>query len=86
MSLSGDDIVEASLLEPTGKEHKTSPMPEEEAILLDQEHELPEASEAAAPLLEHLEISRPAEPTKQINAPTTSAPLFPMSKPSCHSS
>ena len=34
MSLSMDDIVEASLLEPTGEECKTSPMPKEEAILL----------------------------------------------------
>ena len=45
MSLSRDDIVEASLLEPTGKECKTSPTQEEEAILMGEEHELPEASQ-----------------------------------------
>ena len=37
MSLSWDDIVEVSLLEPTGEEHKTSPTLEEEAILLGKE-------------------------------------------------
>ena len=40
MSLSGDDIVEASLLEPMGDERGTSPTPEEEATLLGEELEL----------------------------------------------
>ena len=42
MTLSGDDIVEASLLEPTGEEHGTSPTPKEEAALLVEEIELPQ--------------------------------------------
>ena len=37
MTLSGDDIVEASLLKPTEEEHGTSPTPEEEATLLSEE-------------------------------------------------
>ena len=34
MALSSDKIVKASLLRPTGEEHRTSPSPEEEATLL----------------------------------------------------
>ena len=63
MNLSGDDIVEASLLEPAGEECKTSHTLQEEAILLDEEHELLEATEAAACLPECPEILRLAEPT-----------------------
>ena len=60
MSLSGDDIVEASLLEPAGEEHRTSPTLEEEAFLLGQELELLEAPKAAS-LPECPEIPKPAE-------------------------
>ena len=42
MTLSGDDIVEASLLNPTGAEHGTSPMLEEEAALHGEVIELPQ--------------------------------------------
>ena len=83
-SLNGDDIVEASLLEPAGEECKTSPMPEEEAAILDEEPKLLEAPEAAESLPECLDISGPAESAEQINAPTTPAPLSDMSKPDCH--
>ena len=76
-----DDIVEVSLLESPGQECETSPTLEEEATLLDKEHEPLEAPEAAASLLECLEIPRPAEPMEQMNAPTTSAPLSSMSNP-----
>ena len=37
MSLNGDDIVEAFLLEPIGQELRTSPILEEEAALLGEE-------------------------------------------------
>ena len=47
MSLSWDDIVEASLLEPADKECETSPMLEEETILLGEVPELLEVQEAA---------------------------------------
>ena len=39
ISLNGDDIVEALLLEPAGKELRTFPTLEEEAALLGEEHE-----------------------------------------------
>ena len=42
MTLSGDDIVEASLLKPTGKEHGISSTPEEETAHLGKETELPQ--------------------------------------------
>ena len=42
MTLSGNNIVDASLLKPTGEEHGTSPTPEEEAALLGREVKLPE--------------------------------------------
>ena len=41
MTLSRDDIVEASLLKPTGEEHGTFHTPEEEAALLGKEIKLP---------------------------------------------
>ena len=41
MTLSGDDIIEASLLKHTKEECGASPTPEEEAILL---HKKPEAA------------------------------------------
>ena len=43
MSLSGDDIVETTLLGPAGKEHGASLMFEEDAILLEEELESLEA-------------------------------------------
>ena len=67
VGLNGDDIVEASLLEPTGYEPRTSPTPEEEADLLGKDLELPKASEAVASLQECPETLYPEEPTKQIN-------------------
>ena len=82
ISLSGNDIVEASLLETAGEECGTSPMPEEEVLLLDEEIELPEAPEAAAFLPECPAIPDPMESTEQINSPSTSAPPSPMPKPS----
>ena len=42
MTLSGDDIVEASLLKPMGEEHRTPPTMEEEAALLCEEIKLPQ--------------------------------------------
>ena len=73
--LNGDDIVEVLLLEPTGKELRTSPTPEEEAILLGEELEPLKAPEAAVSLPECLETPEPVEPTKQINALNTLHPL-----------
>ena len=52
MSLNGDDIVEALLLEPTSNKPRTSPIPEEEASLLGEELELAEAPETTAPSLQ----------------------------------
>ena len=57
------------------------PTLEEEAILLVEELEMPEAPEAAASLLECLETPKPMEPTKQINTPTTPAPSSPTLNP-----
>ena len=48
INLTVDDIVEVSLLESPGEESETSPTLEEEATLLDKEHEPLEAPEAAA--------------------------------------
>ena len=39
MNLNGNDIVEASLLKPTGEEPRSCPTPEEEAVLLGKEDE-----------------------------------------------
>ena len=73
MSLSADDIVEASCLEPTGEECRTSPTAEEEAVLLGEEPEplevpeatsLPECSEI--PELSEQINTQPAEPSEQI--------------------
>ena len=96
MCLSGYEIIEASLLEPTGKVHGTSPTPEEEAALLGEEPKLLETPKATS-LLEHLEIPEPAESSEQINAhpmesteqtdiPSTSPPPSPMPTPSYHPS
>ena len=80
VSLSGDDIMEASLLQPTGDERGTSPTPEEEAILLGEEVKVPEAPDS---LLECPEIPKSVEPTKQTDDPSPSPPPSPMPKP-CH--
>ena len=40
MTLSGDDIVEASLLKPMGDEHATPPTPKKEAAPLGEETKL----------------------------------------------
>ena len=73
MSLNGDDIVKALLLEPTCEELRTSPTPGEEATLLGEELELPEVPAAAASLQEHPETPKPEEPTEWIN--TLSIPV-----------
>ena len=80
VSLSRDDIREASLLQPTGVEHGTSPTPEEEAILLGKEVELPEAPGS---LPECMEIPEPVQPTKQTDAPSPSPPPSPLPQPCC---
>ena len=41
MTLSSDDIAEASLLKPMGEEHGTPTTPEEEAVLPGKEIKLP---------------------------------------------
>ena len=61
MTLSGDDIVEASLLKPTGEEHGTLPTPEEETTLLGEEIKLPQLPGSPP---ERLEIPRFVEPAK----------------------
>ena len=64
MALSRDEIVEISLLKPTGEEHRTSPTPEEEATLLG-EVELPQAPK-------QLEVHEPEHPAEQIAVPVAS--------------
>ena len=56
MHLSGDDIVEVSLLEPGGEKLWASSTLEEEAVLLGKEFESPENPKATS-LLKYLEIS-----------------------------
>ena len=68
MSLNGDDIVKASLLEPMGNESGSSPTPEEEASLLGEELELPATPEATASLQACPKTPVPKEPTKQIDS------------------
>ena len=82
MTLSGDDIVETSLLKPTGEEHGTSPIPEEEATLLGEEIELPQVSGS---LPEWLEIPSFVEPGKWSTTPSAPSPS-PMPQPGCHPS
>ena len=83
MTLSGDDIMVASLLKPTEEEHGTSPMQEEKAILLGEEVILPKVPGS---LLECLEISKLVEPVKQTNAASTSLAPSPTTQPGCHTS
>ena len=73
MTLSGDDIVKASLLKPTEEECGTTPTLEEEAILLGEEVEL---QEVPGSLPKWLEIPQFVEPAIWANAPSTSPPPF----------
>ena len=65
--LSGDEIVEESLLEPAGEEHGSSFTLEEEATLLGEELKPPETTKATS-FWECPEIPQPTEPSEQINA------------------
>ena len=96
MCLSGDEIVEASLLDPTGEEDRTSPAPEEETALLGEEPKPPETPKATS-LPECLEIpeatepsewiiAQPVEATKQTDTPSASPSPSPTPKPSCYPS
>ena len=96
MHLGGDEIVEASLLEPAVEEHRTFPIPEEETTLLGEEPEPPETPKVTS-LPEGLEIPEPTEPSEQINAqpmesteqtdtPSASPPASPMPSSSQHPS
>ena len=69
MTLNGDDVVEASLLRPTGKELGPSPTPEEKTTLLGKEDG---SSEKPRPTLRHSEIPRLVEPAEWVTAPVTS--------------
>ena len=66
MTLSGDNIVEASLLKPTKEELGASPTLEEEAVLLSKEPE-------TVSLPEHLEISELPEPSEKIDVQPASS-------------
>ena len=90
MTLSGDNIIEASLLRPRKEEHGTSPTLEEEAILLGDNPE-------TTSLPEHPEIYEQPEPSEQIDTKPTrsteqtdtlSTPptLSPVTQLSCHPS
>ena len=66
MCLSGDEIVEGSLFEPAGEEHRTSSTPEEEAYLQGEEP-MPLETPKASSLPECPEIPEPTEPLEQID-------------------
>ena len=69
MTLSGDSVVEASLLRPTGEESGPFPTPEEETILLGKEDEplgVPD------PIPRQVEIPRFVEPAEWTTTPVTS--------------
>ena len=83
MTLSGDDIIEASLLKPTKEECGTSPTPEEEAILLGKYVGPPDVPGS---LPECPEFSKLAEPTEQTDALSTSPPPSPVPQLSFHPS
>ena len=79
MSLNGDDIVEASLMEPTGEELQNLPHPRGGShALLGEELQPPEAPETAA-FLPGMSRNLKAheQPTEQINAVSTPAPSSP---------
>ena len=81
MTLKGDDVVEASLLRPTGEVLGSSPTPEEEAALLNKEDAPATVSD---PSPRPLEIPRLIEPGEWATTPTASAkPQF-APKPHCH--
>ena len=80
MTLSGDNIVEASLLKHTGEEHGRSPTLEEVAALLGKDVKLPEV---LGSLPECPEIPMFVEPAEQITAPSASPSLSSMPQP-CH--
>ena len=65
MHLSGNEIVEASLLGPTSDKHGTFPTLEEEATILGEEPELPETPKATS-LSEHLETPEPQRPQSRL--------------------
>ena len=83
MTLSGDNIVEASILKPTEGECGTFLTLEEEVILLGKEVRLPEVPGS---LLETLEIPKLVEPPEQTNDPSTSPHPSPVPQPSFHPS
>ena len=78
MSLNGNDIVEATLLEPTDEQLRTPATPEEDATLSGEQLGLPEAPEAAASPQDCLETPKPDEAIKQINALSAHAPSSPV--------
>ena len=78
MTLSGDDIIETSLLKPTEEECGTSLTSEEEAILLGEGIKLPQIPSS---LPEWPEIPEFVEPAEQITAPSSSS-LSPAPQPS----
>ena len=81
ISLSRDDIVEASLL----GIHRWGTW----NLLYDGGGSHPSGQGTWAPrgcCIPPRMIPRPTEPTEQMYTPNTCAPLFPTSKPSCHSS
>ena len=82
LALSGDEIVEASLLSPVGGECRTFPTPEEEANLLGGiecnikcEIELPQVPEP-------LEVYEQVQSAEQTATPSASLPS-PPSQPGC---
>ena len=82
MTLSRNDIVEASLPKPTGEEHGTFPTLEKAAALLGKEVKPPHVPGSCP---EQLEFQRFAEPAEQSTTPSASSPS-PMPHPSCHPS
>ena len=80
MTLDGDDIVEASLLRLNGEEPGSSPTPEEEAVLLDEEDE---PSEEPGSTPGHVEIPRFVEPAEWTATPVTSTVPCLASEPHC---
>ena len=72
MTLSSDNIVEASLLNPMGDECRTAPTLEEEAAHVGEEIKLPPVPGSSP------------KPAKQSTTPTISSPLVPQSN--CHPS
>ena len=76
-TLSGNEIVEASLLRPTGEECRTSPIPEEEATLLGKIK-----CEIKPSQVPELEMHEQVHPAEQIVSPAASLhPSFPTRPP-----